>query len=141
MTAKVRYFRTGVLQDAWIRHEGVVKGPGMTPAEAVNAAYDQWKGRRDDIVLVEASTSGFDACEPISVEEIEEITREEYETQRAEDTAPNPTAPALDIIKDFAHEQGWATETIVVVLAQFIEAQGDLKGSLLRYLGERAKAE
>jgi hypothetical protein len=70
------FFRTGILQDAWVEHTAVVEA--ASAEEAQQMAYDQWKGWRDDVKLIVKITHGFDNAEPLDLAYIEEISEDEY---------------------------------------------------------------
>lgn len=88
------FFRGHVLQDAWVLHDYVVEADN--PEEAAEAGIDQWKGRRDDIVLEAGEVQGFDHAEQCDPEEIEEITEEEY--REALEPVEKPADPLKEAI-------------------------------------------
>ena len=78
------FYRTGVLQDAWIRWEAVVEA--SSPEEAAEMAYDAWKGRRKDVKLIEGDVTGFYNANMLDPEDVEEITEEEYKEELNDQT-------------------------------------------------------
>jgi hypothetical protein len=97
-----KFFRVLVRQDAYINHEALLssKQHGVeTAKEATLAAYDAWKGRRDDIVMTEHSTDGFDHAD-VEVDDTEEIDQAEYEAATGQHDDPAPTVdPAERVIE------------------------------------------
>lgn len=91
------FYRTHVLQDAWIHHNAVVEA--ASPEEAAHMAYRAWRGDDNGVVLEEGDAQGFDDAQEIDPEDVEEITEEEY---RAELEPAPPTPSREDKLKRIA---------------------------------------
>lgn len=99
-----KYFRVTLRQDAWQNHEAVLSSKEhgvLSKEEAAEAVLEQWKGRRNDIRLINVGSSGFDEAD-CDAEDVEEIDKENYEASLA--AYAKPTAhPAMTL--DEAKEQ------------------------------------
>jgi hypothetical protein len=90
------HFRVLLRQDAWINHEAVIEA--VSKEEAIEFALDAWKGRRDDIKLVESGHDGFDHAEA-DPDEVEELTAEqlaECQSKASEDVQIDVLIPTVD---------------------------------------------
>jgi hypothetical protein len=75
------YYRTEVLQDAWIHHKAVVEADSAE--DAAHAAYRAWRGDDNGVILVEGDVQGFDHVDEQDPDDVQEITKEEYEAELA----------------------------------------------------------
>lgn len=115
------YFRAHLNQDAWVHHGYVVEADSAE--EAKFAGIDQWKGRRNDVVLVDRGYDGHDHVDACDIYDVEEITGEDYEAELAENKALAEYKPATtftDAQADFERlKTPRAAETYMTLALQY----------------------